>query len=188
MKNSKLLLFSILILIQLAIPLSTIVKKEISLQKGYAYKLRMEVVDPYDPFRGRYLILRPIGLSREDVPKRQLSLLKKGGAVYAELMVNADGFAEIELIHTSEPQSNYLTLHINDEGEIIPPFDRYYLNQKMAPQMEDLYRKSLWRGAGDPDDTFLTVNIKRGEGVITGLYIDGEPIAEIIERLRRESE
>jgi hypothetical protein len=57
------------------------------------------------------------------------------------------------------------------------PFNRYYMDEFEAPRAEASYRA----GSGKEDsETYITVRIKSGYGVIEGLYIDNRHIREYI--------
>ena len=59
MKKRKLLItsFILLCLVQTAVPLSMIARREFTLRNGRVYKFKTAPVDPYDAFRGRFVAL-----------------------------------------------------------------------------------------------------------------------------------
>ncbi len=59
------------------------------------------------------------------------------------------------------------------------PFDRYYLDEEMAPDAERLYRENSLRGR---QEAVLKVRIRRGYALIESLEIGGVPIRELIRR------
>jgi len=55
------------------------------------------------------------------------------------------------------------------------PIDRYYMNEKLAPEAETLVQQ-----VGSDKEAYVTVRVKNGGMVISGLFIDGVAIEEII--------
>ena len=81
-------------LVQLAVPLSMIVQKEIVHGEGTELRLRLQPVDPADPFRGRYLALRfAIEDGRYDLPA------DGKGPLFARFRRDAEGFDQIGRAH-----------------------------------------------------------------------------------------
>jgi uncharacterized membrane-anchored protein len=176
-------LFSGLILLQVASPLAMIVKREAVLKNGAQFRFKTAPVDPYDAFRGRYVAL---GVDANKAPKPQGLVLHPGQKVYAQIYVDEKGFARVSQITTRKPQgSSYLTAKISyfSESEVFLnlPIDRYYMEEKAAPQAEQVYREHSRR---DRQDAYVTVRIKNGFAVIEGLYVGGQRIEDIIKQKR----
>ena len=85
-------LFLCLALVQLAVPASMLVRRELTLQYGRQYRFQTAPVDPYDPFRGRYVALALQANTAPTLPGIQLT---SGQRVYAMLTEDAAGFATI---------------------------------------------------------------------------------------------
>lgn len=133
--------------ILLAVPCFIIYNYYDILSKGEAYKIEVTTYDPYDPFRGRYVTIRP-ALSDLWWYEGGISLIKdaSGFVVAAENTgdKNAAGYVE--------------NLRI----------ERYYLNEKTAPLVEERQRRALTEG----DLIYVTIKVKNGSYAIEGLFIN----------------
>lgn len=172
-------LFSGLILLQIAAPLSMIVKREAVLKNGIPFRFKTAPVDPYDAFRGRYVALR---VEANKVIKPQGVDLKHGQKIYALIAVDEQGFAKISQISARKPQgAAYLTAKISyfSRNEVIMhlPIDRYYMEEKAAPQAEKIYQ---YHSRQDKQDAYVIVKIKDGFAVIESLYVGGQRIEEFV--------
>ena len=58
------------------------------------------------------------------------------------------------------------------------PFDRYYMEEKLAPAAEAAYRQNSGR---EKRDAYVVVRIRSGRAVIEDLFICEKPILEYIE-------
>ena len=174
-------LFSGLILLQIASPLSMIVKRESVLKHGMPFRFKTAPVDPYDAFRGRYVAL---GVEANKAIKPHGVDLKHGQKVYAQVAINEQGFAKISQITTQKPQgTSYLIAKVSypsgNEVFLNLPIDRYYMEEKAAPRAEQIYREHSRR---DKQDTYVVVRIKDGFAVIEGLYVGGQRIEEVLKQ------
>ncbi|MFT6335526.1 MAG: putative membrane-anchored protein [Halioglobus sp.] len=85
-----------MILAQLYVPAKMIWNSESTIKDGKAYKFKTQPVDPYDPFRGKFIDLR-YDVEREKCDlnglknKKQQEIYK----AYAEIINKPNGFAEI---------------------------------------------------------------------------------------------
>ena len=168
--------FAVLVLAQWAVPLSMIRQHEAALDKGELWQFRCEMVDPYDPFRGRYVRITvnagDATTDAEDFTSRQ------GG--YVTLKQDEDGYAQFDRFTLSPPETGaYLQVEyawrMNEQGEVQVtfPLDRYYMNEHAAPEAERVYRDAM-RSEGR--EARLDVRVLDGLAVIEGLYIDGTPV------------
>ena len=69
------------------------------------------------------------------------------------------------------------------------PFDRYYMEETLAPEAERAYWDTIRRQRRREDDagppppqTFVTVRVKDGHAVLEELYIDDRPVREYLKR------
>ncbi len=174
------LIFIIMFIFQLAVPLSMVIKREIILQKGEIVKFQIEPVDPFDPFRGKYLNIRVIG-SRVYTDIDNYSADQK---VFAILDIDSDGFASFTGVSLS-PLKNDLSIECKIDsfgGDFILlelPFNRYYINEKYSKLGEELYLKY---SRGDRDDAYITVRIKEGKAVLEDMFLNGMEINKFIEK------
>ena len=124
MKKLKKYLFPFLILtmvIQLAVPVSRIWDKFNVLVTGEEVKIRVNPIDPYDAFRGRYVSL---GYNLTGVNKRD--------GKYGILKFGDDGFATV-VDTTEEKPDGGLFLTSKDSYYFKMPIDRYYMEEEMFP-------------------------------------------------------
>ncbi|MEM6841874.1 MAG: GDYXXLXY domain-containing protein [Bacteroidota bacterium] len=186
MLNKKiiLILFILLALIQLYVPAKMILSREEVIASGSEYKFKTAPVDPYDPFRGRYITLN---FQEIKVPVADLSDWKEGDDVYAVLGTDEEGFAIFTEALKSPPDADqdYLATQVeymveNEEKGLllILPFNRYYMEEFKAPAAEQAYRDA---GNSTGREAYALVMIKEGEAVLKDVLIDGVPIREYVE-------
>ena len=181
MNNRKtwiLIMFVMVALLQLAVPGYMIYRQEVILQRGQVYKFRTALVDPADPFRGRYVRLGfnlNVIRSGKDIPY--------GKTVNAVPAVGVDGFAYIAAVVDRPPDDGvYFPAKVGwssnkDMMVINPPFDRFYLNEAAAPEAERLYME-----ASRKNNAWVEVRVRNGSAAIADLYLDGRPIRELTGR------
>lgn len=169
--------------VQLAVPVSMIVKREVTLRSGSVYKFKTRPVDPYDTFRGRYVAL---GFERDYVEADKYRDFYRGEEVYAVLDKDGEGFAYFSGIQRNRPaEDNYIkarirTHHVHAEKTYIDlPFDRYYMEEGAAPAAERAYREN---STERKHDAYVKVKVRSGFAVIEELYIEDKPIMEYLEQ------
>ena len=110
-KKVTLLLFILLALVQLYVPAMMILRREEIIATGSEYKFETAPVDPYDPFRGRYITLN---FQETRVPVTDLSDWKEGDVVYAVLGTDEEGLAIFTEALKSPPDTSqdYLTTQV----------------------------------------------------------------------------
>lgn len=175
---------------QWAVPGYLIQRGQATLQEGTAYRFRTAPVDPVDPFRGRYVALdfeaANVTLAQPD------PALRSGQRVYAPIRVGADGYAVLDAPLQQAPETgDYLTatvLWVNvDELRLQLPFDRYYLDETLAPEAERRYREANSpRGQTDEDPrrpAWAQVRVRGGYALIEELFIEGRPARELLREL-----
>jgi len=183
MKNRLMIrLFLFLALIQLVVPLSMIVKREIVLKEGAQFKFKVAPVDPYDAFRGRYVALR---VDESFVPQVKEIKLTYGQTVYAFIQVDAQGFAKLVGVTTRRPhiksyiQATVANVPYGDKVYLDLSINRYYMEEKAAPLAERIYQQ---HAQGANKDAYVLVRIKDGFVVIEGLYVGGQRIEDAIKK------
>lgn len=194
----KLMLFALVALVQLAVPAWMIVGHERTIDRGESFEFEVRPVDPYDPFRGRYVRL---ALSPDRMPLPEESddwrMPTPDELVYVTLGRDADGLATYEAVSNHPPTDTdaYLAVHALRGGDfpsegneprpalvLDTPFDRYYLNEDLAPEAERLVWPRRRDGEGDADGpraARLEVRVHRGRGVPVALTVDGRPVEEL---------
>ena len=160
-----------------------------------AYFFRTQAFDPYDLMRGRYVRLSFTGLEVR-LPGQNKQLASYGNPCYAVLGVKQNGDAEIVglcLKREEIPQGrDFLPVHYHgyfqewDKQRKKPaasgyhtvglPFDRFYMNEKAAPEAEGLVRRHTGKGSAR-----LKVLIHAdGTWQVDDLLLNGKPIRQVI--------
>ena len=148
-----------IIVIQLFVPVCRTINKYYILKVGEELKFRVNPVDPYDAFRGRYVSI----FSRQEV---------SGNGKYGIVIVDSEGFARIASISDEKPVSG-VYIKSNSSNNFSLPISRYYMDEKLASKAENLTRQG-------GQEAYVTVRVKNGVLVISGLYINGITIEDII--------
>jgi uncharacterized membrane-anchored protein len=199
----KIVLLVVLSAAQLTAAAWSIVRYELTLAAGSVYKVKTVPVDPADPFRGRYVAIQPVLTLPNPVVPEVGSLLDQVGVfrpnaarktAYVVLSNDAAGFARADEVVSEPPRTgDYLeiagarlrTIGSVEQGrqpevvrEVVLPFDRYYMAEAAAPAAEQRYREASRRGTNR--DTWITVRVRNGVGVIDGLFIDGVRIEDAV--------
>ena len=150
-----------LIIVQLLTPIYMIANKYDIINSGEEFLFRVNPVDPYDAFRGRYVSLSP-----------QSSVY--GEHRYGIIAVDNGGYAYVDELADDKPNSGAYVKSINPKWFRLP-ISRYYMNDKLAPLAEKITRDRTRK-----DEAYVSVRIKNGELVVTGLFIGGVAIEDII--------
>ena len=190
--NKKIILpaFIIMVLAQWYVPGSMIFNREKVLSDGKEFRFKAAPVDPYDPFRGKYIVL---SFEENAAQVTDVSDWTYGDPVYVSLVEDENGFAKIQSISNEEPvgASDYVLASINFFMEdslsnvvIDYPFNRFYMEESKAYDAEHAYNESLRDTSGV---TFAIVSIKNGDAVIKDVFINGIPIKEAA-RIRNENQ
>jgi len=175
-------LFVAVAAVQLAVPVGQVWKHENVLRTGTAYKFKTAPVDPYDPFRGRYVALNYADTQARLEPGEPL---RYRAPVYVTLRAGTNGFAVFEELRRTPPATgDYLRVQYGyGEGTNASfqlPFDRFYMEETKAPQAEAAYWKHGNRRGQTNDATYALVRVKGGRGVIENLYIKDQPIRQFL--------
>lgn len=173
MKTAGIILFVVLCLIQLAVPSKMVFAQEDVLSSGHEYRFRTAPVDPYDPFRGKYVTLS-FDAEHYDTDAKDW---KRGETVYVVLGTDSAGFAIITSVHKQEPQAmeDYVAAKISyasDNGISIEyPFNRFYMDENKAPAAEKRYLEANRRSSAR--EAYAVVYVKKGEAALKDVMIDG---------------
>ena len=115
-------------------------------------------------------------------------MIEHGRRLYAPLEIGTNGFARFGTVSLTRPINGpYLKVHawyVNSAHGVTLelPFDRYYMNEKLAPAAERAYREHSRRGQ---QDAYVTLRVRDGFGVIENLYVGGKPIADFVRDAKR---
>ncbi|MEK6154157.1 GDYXXLXY domain-containing protein [Flavobacteriaceae bacterium 3-367] len=191
--NSKQILLSVFILVaivQLYVPAKMIWDREDVLSTGTAYKFRTAPIDPTDPFRGKYIVLR---YEDNSISVKNGQEWTDGEPIYVLFKTDKEGFAQIKSVSREQPDQDHAYLlttvdyiaNINTELVIDYPFDRYYMEESKAYEAEQTYRESQ---VDSTQVAYALVNIKEGDAVLRDVLIDGVPIREIVKKNLQDKE
>lgn len=183
-------LLIVMFIIQLGVPAYMIYEQTQILSTGTEFKFKTRPIDPYDPFRGRYVTLRYEANSGM-TPSNGESF-ERGDWVYAYIVKNAEGFAEFSKLSSEKPKDGapYLYTEVTYGGpkngyRIKLAFNRYYASEETAPNIE----KVVWRRqGGDLDNVYSLVRILEGKATLKELYIDGMPVRDYLEQVDENSQ
>ncbi len=158
-----------LIIVQLFIPTYMIANRYIILRTGQEYKFKVYPIDPYDAFRGRYVNLNVMGGIQ-------------GEGKYGVLNTDEKGYAFIEKISHEKPKNETYIKSNSSSSWFSMPIDRYYMDEKLAPQAEILTRPN---GLSE-NEVYVTTKIKNGKLVVSGLFINGMAIEDYIKNYQSD--
>lgn len=182
-------MFALVCAAQIAAPASMVLEHQRTVAEGSIWKFQTAPVDPGDPFRGRYVRLR-FAVEREAVPMADNGVIyiAPDTRMYAELETGADGFAHLKRLQQQRPErGDYLDVFTTrmretepKKGEHLPPaayvrlpFDRWYLPEERAPQVEADYARAS-RGA--QANTYAEARVRAGHAALTALVLDGAAV------------
>lgn len=189
MKNNKLILiaFILVALAQLYVPAKMILGREDILSTGKEYKFKTAPIDPGDPFRGKYIILR---FDENTIEIQDEAEWEEGETIYVFLSEDNNGFVKISSVSKEEPPASQDFLKAkagnvfgNGSKKLVIdyPFDRYYMEESKAYEAELTYQRSQ---ADTNQVAYALVSIKEGEAVLKDVLIDGVPIREVVMKER----
>ncbi|MBQ9985989.1 MAG: GDYXXLXY domain-containing protein [Oscillospiraceae bacterium] len=161
MKKILLPVLILALVIQLFVPSYMIWQRYDVLKSGTEVKFDIGLFDPYDAFRGRYVSIR--------VEDAIATSFVRGR--YGILEIDENGFAKISRVE-SEPPKEGLYLISSEENYFSFPHNRYYMEETLAPEAEKVIGASA--------EAYITVRIKNGKSVISGMYIGDVPIEEYL--------
>ncbi len=169
--NKRLIGLLVLSVFQLIFPLLFIAAKEKVIAEGKEYLFRIQPVDPYDFFQGKYVELNVQSLSFDS---KNLTDYKKNEIVYVEFSQDSLG-AEINRV-SKEKTVNSLKLKMYSDPSVHTtihfklPFKRFYLEEYKAKNVE------LKLARSNSKRNFVHVKILNGEFVITDITSDGKSL------------
>ncbi len=174
--------FTLAVLAQWLLPLSGVWQHEQVIARGVPVRIRCAAPDPYDPLRGRYLAVRP---EQGRLPK-PVGMPNQGAVpAWATLVEGADGLSRIESL-SLDPVSGPTVVRLvasrqrwNREDETVFvewPFDRFYLNERLAPDADQLIAKRFRDGKEQP---VAEIRLLDGRAVLTDVLIDGVSVREL---------
>lgn len=167
-------LLGVLFLVQLATPAAMLLRQEMVLERGELYRFACAPVDPADVLRGRYVAL---GFEASSIDVPDGASFRRGETVYVRVTTGDDGYAVLSEPTTAAPEEGaYLRTTVRwgggNEVRVRIPFDRYYLEESIAPEIERRYRDEVRDGV----EAYAEVRILNGRPALEAVYLDGKPL------------
>ncbi len=143
--------------------------------------------DPSDPFRGRYVSLR---FSAEEFPQPENLAVTESDCVYVRLRNDADGFARIESVSKQPLTGDDVVRadaasYYDGKQHVTLPFDRYWLDETIAPEADRAYAANTRQGV---KNVYVTVRVLGGDAALEQLFIGGMPVREYLRRAATETQ
>jgi uncharacterized membrane-anchored protein len=162
-------------LLQLAVPAGWLVMHEAALSRGEVFRFQCAPVDPVDALRGRYVQL---GFEEQFAPIAPDTDVAVGDDLFVRIETGPDGLARLGEGSATAPDGAYVKARVirlrnGGDAAVSLPFDRYYMDERKAPETEQAYRDGVASGASG---TFVTVRVLGGTTVIEALHVDGVPV------------
>lgn len=167
--NKRLIGLIVLAIIQLSFPLLFIAAKERVIETGNEYLFRIQPVDPYNFFQGRYASLNVEPLDYTTTDWQQF---KRNDIIYAEFRQDSTGAEITAISHKKTKHSLKLKLAIDPAKtmRIRLPFRKFFLEESKAQFIEE-------RLARNPDRlSFVHVKILNGDFVMTDISSNGKSL------------
>lgn len=179
MKALPLVVFGLAALAQWAVPAIGVWQQEQTLSHGTRFRVKCSAPDPYDPLRGRYLVVRP---EQTRAAWAGGTLPQGGQPLYGTFATGADGFATIDRLSVDRPESGeFIRVKAQwtggDQVHFQWPFERYYLNERIAPEADRWLAQNL----RERRSVAAEVLVLRGRAVLADLSLDGQSFREILE-------
>lgn len=177
MKVSKGTCIIVICILQIFVLLFGIIHINIILFRGEEAVIKMEGYDPYDPLRGRYLTLR-IADEKVALERNSISRYKNydNNLVYVVLTKSATSntydtfdYATLDKPINGEIYIKCPSSYLSNENEvwIYPNLNTYYLNEKLAIELDAITR--------DPEtEMYLVLKILNGNYTIDSIIINGQ--------------
>ena len=175
-------LFVVVAIAQLTVPGLMVIEQEDVLKTGVAFKFETTPIDPYDPFRGKYVVL---GFKNDQIDVGEDSTWRSGDKVYVSIKNDVNGFAEISSVSNEPPtKESYFKasvdwVHKDDDKYFVYidfPFDRFYMGEFKAQDAEDAHRDAA---RDSTNVTYALVYIKGGKAVLDDVLINDVSIREL---------
>ncbi|WP_082106828.1 GDYXXLXY domain-containing protein [Kordia zhangzhouensis] len=175
------LLFSIMVIAQIAVAGQIVYKYERTIASNNMYKFKTAPIDPNDPFRGKYIALRyeinSFATTDDDWEYDQKA--------YVYISKDEDGFAVLETVSkTLLPNTDFDYIEVDNlnyySGKVHfeLPFNRYYMEESKAYDAETLAREAQ-RGDA-PATVYAVVHIENNLHVLIDIVVNGVSIKEAV--------
>lgn len=188
MKLLRNIAFGAVMILYLWFPFSMITDQQRILKKGETYRFQPQPVDPYDAFRGRYIVLSFVEQDI-DFPNAQ-EIFQNDDKIFVSLEKDSSGFVYFSNPSFEKPEGkNYLKTKVwytnKDQITIEIPenLSRYYLNEKLAPLAEEKFQDLTQDLENEEVKIYLDARVLDGEILIEELYFEGKPVSEYLNNL-----
>lgn len=167
--NKRLVGLILLAIVQLSFPLLFIAGKEHVIEKGKEYLFRIQPVDPYSFFQGRYaeLNVQPLTYSSDNWKQ-----FKRNDIIYVEFEQDSLGAEITNVSHKKTKNSLKLKLYREPQEKmtIRLPFRKFFLEEEKAKSIE----KELSDNRNELN--FVHVRILNGDFVMTDISSNGQSL------------
>lgn len=175
------ILFVLVAIVQAFVPLKMIYDTKTIIDEGTVYKFKTRPIDPTDPFRGKYITL---SFDAENFIITDTTLITKK-EVFVSLEKDSVGFAKIKQLLEEEPsKGDYFKAEVSYINKVDKqlnltfPFNRYYMEESMAPQAEISYSK--YNSTNNAKPAYALVAVKGGKTSLQDIIVGNKPIKEYI--------
>ncbi len=173
--KNKYILYIIALAVLFVIPTYIITANTDTLKDGTEYNFKVEAYDPYDMFRGNYIVIN----FKENEVAGYYNPDSNGyekDEYYVTISKDYEGFAYFSSASKVKPNTNnyykatgsyYNNIGFNgEEGKLrIDTPTRYYMNEKKSYNAELVYNQNI-------ENTYVKVRVKDGKMVIVGVYVN----------------
>ncbi len=173
--HHTLIILIVAITLQLYIPINIIIEKNTLLSTGTEFNIKTRPIDPSDPFRGKYVSISPVVELQDGINFESTYY----PLLFVRLSQSPDGYTVVSELSDSpnkplegEGVIKLKKIYILSDRTIRLPFDRYYMQEHLAPKAERIYNEGM--------DTYIKIKVKNQKSVLEGLYIGDSRIEELI--------
>ena len=187
-RTLPLVVFALAAVAQCVAPLAGVIGRERVARHGTSFRVRCDAPDPYDPFRGRFLAVRP----------EQTTVAAPAGMPVGEIVtawgvlaVGDDGLARIERLELAPSAgANVIRVravrHAGDRAQVRWPFDRFYLNERLAPEADAVVARAVRERRGPVGSVAATAalpvaefRLLDGRAVLVDVLLDGVSVRDL---------
>ena len=177
-------LFGLMQVAQWLVPSKLIYDSEKTISDGVTFMFRTRPVDPYDPFRGKYITLY---FEDNKIRRDTLESFNDGESVF--VLVEADSLGigvpkdvSHSIFDTSNCFEATVSYSVRDSANgfrwvyLEFPFNKFFLEETLAPQAEMTYSETR----SDTIPGFAVVKIKDGSAVLQDVMINDSSIVDLV--------
>lgn len=170
--------------IQLYVPASLVFESERAYALGREYRMELAPIDPEDPFRGKYLVLRfkentyTVPANSSFQQDQQVFVLMRPdnlgylkienvGSVYSEMPNLVAIPATIQFISEVEGQKQLVLEY---------PFSRFYMDEFRAPEVEKQVQNALRDSSGR---SYGLIGVREKQALLKDVMLNGRSVREL---------